>query len=202
MKAKTKSIPVTKDKTDITLKQKTFIITKRAAGVPIKEIQEQWKSHFERTPPECRTIIRIYQKAISENSIESKKCNSGRKRTVRTKEIIAEVKEVLDSQNDAQPQHNVNRGRSNQWGIKRGSWANIMKDIGYIPYRVRRHQELSPLNEERRLEFCQLMKKKSEDFFLRTRRPGQPSSLYSRQDSISCIHLQVFPMFLKTLEPC
>ena len=89
MKAKTKSIPVTKDKTDITLKQKTFIITKRAAGVPIKEIQEQWKSHFERTPPECRTIIRIYQKAISENSIESKKCNSGRKRTVRTKEIIA-----------------------------------------------------------------------------------------------------------------
>ena len=78
-----------KDKTDITLKQKTFIITKRAAGVPIKEIQEQWKSHFERTPPECRTIIRIYQKAISENSIESKKCNSGRKRTVRTKEIIA-----------------------------------------------------------------------------------------------------------------
>ena len=96
MKAKTKSIPVTKDKTDITLKQKTFIITKRAAGVPIKEIQEQWKSHFERTPPECRTIIRIYQKAISENSIESKKCNSGRKRTVRTKEIIAEVKEVSD----------------------------------------------------------------------------------------------------------
>ena len=91
MKAKTKSIPVTKDKTDITLKQKTFIITKRAAGVPIKEIQEQWKSHFERTPPECRTIIRIYQKAISENSIESKKCNSGRKskETVRTKEIIA-----------------------------------------------------------------------------------------------------------------
>ena len=39
LKSKTKSIPVTKDKTDITLKQKTFIITKRAAGVPIKEIQ-------------------------------------------------------------------------------------------------------------------------------------------------------------------
>ena len=95
------------------MKQKTFIITKRAAGVPIKEIQEQWKSHFERTPPECRTIIRIYQKAISENSIESKKCNSGRKRTVRTKEVIEEIKEVLDSENDAQPQHNVNRGRSN-----------------------------------------------------------------------------------------
>ena len=105
---------------------------KRAAGVSIKEIQEEWKSHFE-----CRIIIRIYQKAISANSIESKKCNSGRKRTIRTKEIIAEVKEVLDSQNDAQPQHNVNRGRSNQWGINRGSWANIMNDIGYTQYRVR-----------------------------------------------------------------
>ena len=45
------------------------------------------------------------------------------------------------------------------------TWANIMKDIGYTQYRVRRHQELSPLNEERRLEFCQLMKKKPEDFF-------------------------------------
>ena len=113
MKAKTKSIPVTKDKTDITLKQKTFIITKRAAGVSIKEIQEQWKSHFKRTSPEHMTIYRIYQKATSANSIESKKCNSGRKRTVRTKEVIEEIKEVLDSENDAQPQHNVNRGRSN-----------------------------------------------------------------------------------------
>ena len=78
---------------------------------------------------------------------------------------MAEVKEVLDFKNDAQPQHNVNRGRSNQWGINRASWANIMKDIGYTQYRVRRHQELSPLNEERRLEFCKLMKKKPEDFF-------------------------------------
>ena len=111
------------------MKQKTFIITKRAAGVSIKEIQEQWKSHFERTPPERMTIYRIYQKATSANSIESKKCNSGRKRTVRTKEVIEEILEVLDSENDAQPQHNVNRGRSNQWEIKRGSWANIMKDI-------------------------------------------------------------------------
>ena len=123
------------------MKQKTFIITKRAAGVSIKEIQEQWKSHFERTPPKHLTIYRIYQKATSANSIESKKCNSGRKRTVRTKEVIEEIKEVLDSENDAQPQHNVNRGRSNQWGIKRGSWANIMKDIGYTQYWVRRHQE-------------------------------------------------------------
>ena len=147
------------------MKQKTFIITKRAAGVSIKEIQEQWKSHFKRTSPEHMTIYRIYQKATSANIIESKKRNFGRKRTVRTKEVIEEIKEVLDSENDAQPQHNVNPGRSNQWVIKRGSWANIMKDIGYTQYRVRRHQELSPLNEERRLEFCKLMKKKHEDFF-------------------------------------
>ena len=104
---------------------------KRAAGVSFKEIQEEWKKLFSRCPPNRATIFRIYEKAISTNSIENQRHNSGRKRTVRTKEIIAEVKQVLDSENDAQPQHNVNSGRSNQWGINRGSWANIMKDIGY-----------------------------------------------------------------------
>ena len=59
--------PVTKDRTDIILKQKIFLITKRAAGLSIKEIQEQWKSYFERTPPKHMTIYQIFQvaKAIS-----------------------------------------------------------------------------------------------------------------------------------------
>ena len=72
------------------------------------------------------TIYRIYQKATSANIIESKKRNFGRKRTVRTKEVIEEIKEVLDSENDAQPQHNVNRGRSNLESGQAGWIATVL----------------------------------------------------------------------------
>ena len=79
--------------------------------------------------------------------------------------MIEEVKRKLDEQSFANPNEPVDRGNNNQWNLKRQSFFNIMKIIGYRPYRVRRHQLVTPLNAQKRLEFCRIMKEKPDDFY-------------------------------------
>ena len=151
--------------TDLTLDQKTFLITQKSLKATYKDIVRRWPDRFTREPPTMRTVFRVLKRAREENSIKSRKCNSGRKRTVRTKAMIEEVKRRLDEKSSAKPNESVDRGNNNQWKLKQTSFYNIMKDIGYHPYRVRRHQEITPLNAQKRLEFCRIMKEKPDDFY-------------------------------------
>ena len=82
--------------TDLTLDQKTFLITQKSLKATYKDIVRRWPDRFTREPPNRSTLSRVLNRAREENSIISRKCYSGRKRTVRTKAMVEEVKRRLD----------------------------------------------------------------------------------------------------------
>ena len=152
---------------ELTPDQKTFLILQKSEGASHKEIVKKWSVAFTRDPPSRRTVERVVKRAREENSILSRKYKRGRKRSVRSKAMIEEVRRALVEESEAAPNMNVNRGRKNQWNLNRQTFYNIMKDIGFRPYVVRRHQVISPLNVQKRLVFCQKMHSKPDDFFKR-----------------------------------
>ena len=91
--------------------------------------------------------------------------NSGRKRTVRTPEMLAELEETLEKENGARPQDPVTRSRSNKFNIKKTSFLRMMKEIKHIPFRVRRHQNLTGDSTLKRKLFCDVMQRKPKEFF-------------------------------------
>ena len=154
---------VTTRNTDLTSDQKTFLIMQK--GASHKELQERWKQTFSRNPPSRNTVFRILRRAREENSIQSRKFKTGRKRSVVTKEIIQLVKRGIEEESESKPNQVVNRCRNNIWKIKRSSFHNIMKEIGFRPYVVRRRQMISPIDIERRLKFCKIMIEKPDNFY-------------------------------------
>ena len=152
---------------ELTPDQKTFLILQKSEGASHKEIVKKWSVAFTRDPPSRRTVERVVKRAREENSILPRKYKHGRKRSVRSKAMIEEVRRALVEESEAAPNMNVNRGRKNQWNLNRQTFYNIMKDIGFRPYVVRRHQVISPLNVQKRLVFCQKMHSKPDDFFKR-----------------------------------
>ena len=138
-------------KPELTSDQKTFLITQKSRGARLKDILSKWSTTFKRAPPSARTVGRILKREREENSILSRKFNCGRKRSVRTKEMIEQVKRTLKEESEATPNMRVNRGRNNQWNLNRQTFYRIMKDIEFRPYVVRQHQVISPANIQKRL---------------------------------------------------
>ena len=81
--------------TDLTLDQKTFLIMQKSSKATHNDIVRRWSDRFTRKPPSRRTVWRVLKRARVDNSIKSRKCNSGRKRTVRTKAMIEEGQALL-----------------------------------------------------------------------------------------------------------
>ena len=81
---------------DLTLDQKTFLIMQKSLNTKYPDIVQRWSARFTRRPPSRSTVKKILKRAREENSIQSRKHNSGRKRTVRTPAIIEEVKRRID----------------------------------------------------------------------------------------------------------
>ena len=142
---------------DLTPDQIAFVVTK---SLKYKDLKRQWTKVFKRAPPSRCTVDRHRRRFRETNSIKNRR--TGRKPSVRTPEMIAEVKRVLEEESDASPNQFVNRARNNQWGggINRGTFLNIMKDIKFRPYVPCRHQILNTANTARRLEFAQKMSQK------------------------------------------
>ena len=120
-------------KPNLTLDQRTFLLMQKNMNATHKEIVKRWSARFTRKPPDRRTVGRILKRARDENSIKSRSCNSGRKRTIRTQAFMEEVKRKLDEQSTAKPNELVDRGNNNQFNLKRQSFYNVMKEIGYRP---------------------------------------------------------------------
>ena len=97
----------TVEKTELSLDMKTFLVANKS--LPYKEVVKMWNKRFKRAAPTRRTVDRVRKKAREENSVQSRKFKSGRKRTVRTPEIIEEIKRVvLEEESDARPNQTVN----------------------------------------------------------------------------------------------
>ena len=97
---------------DLTPDQIAFVVTK---SLKYKDLKRQWTKVFKRAPPSRCTVDRHRRRFRETNSI--KNCRTGRKPSVRTPEMIAEVKRVLEEESDASPNQFVNRARNNQWGV-------------------------------------------------------------------------------------
>ena len=82
-----------KDKTELDLQQKSFLLFHKAAGKSYKEICGLWSSRFKRTPPDRSSIYKLSKKALT-TGIQSRKNLTGRKRTVNTEKMRKIVKNV------------------------------------------------------------------------------------------------------------
>ena len=97
---------------DLTPNQIAFVVNK---SLKYKDLKRQWTKVFKRAPPSRRTVDRHRRRFRETNSIKNRR--TGRKPSVRTPEMIAEVKRVLEEESDASPNQFVNRARNNQWGV-------------------------------------------------------------------------------------
>ena len=73
--------------------------------------------------------------------------HSGRRLTVRTPPVQAEVRREMDR--DA-----PNSARRNILGMDKSSWSRICGDLKYHPYRIIRRHELNHQDPPKRLVFC------------------------------------------------
>ena len=84
--------------------------------------------------------------------------NSGKRFTIRTPAIQADVKRVMDR--DAPKRRGdpnvspINSARRNILGLAKSSWSRICGDLQYHPYRIIRRHELKEQDPPRRLIFC------------------------------------------------
>ena len=97
---------------DLTPDQIAFVVNK---SLKYKDLKRQWTKVFKRAPPSRCTVDRHRRRFRETNSIKNRR--TGRKPSVRTPEMIAEVKRVLEEESDASPNQFVNRARNNQWGV-------------------------------------------------------------------------------------
>ena len=59
--------------TDLTLDQKTFLITQKSLKATYKDIVRRWPDRFTREPPNRSTLSRVLNRAREENSADTKK---------------------------------------------------------------------------------------------------------------------------------
>ena len=74
---------------DLTPDQITFVVSN---CLPYKDLMRQWTKIFNRAPPSCRTVDRHRKDFRETGSIKNRR--TGKKPSVRTPEMIAEVKRV------------------------------------------------------------------------------------------------------------
>jgi transposase len=118
----------------------------------IKEFpQKRWR----------RSTLNDFLKRIRENGTIDRKEGSGRPRSVRTVENIAEVSELVLSQDNKPQTHRSTRPISRQTGISRSTVRNIIHtDLDLNCLKRRRAQQLTEANfETRRVRAQQLLQK-------------------------------------------
>ena len=76
---------------DLFLDEKTFILLQKSEKATYKQIVRKWTEKFKRKPPTRDTMYKMISTARTKSSIDSRKYKSGRKRSVRTPEIIEEI---------------------------------------------------------------------------------------------------------------
>ena len=91
---------------DLTPDQITFVVSNR---LPYKDLRRLWSKIFNRAPPSRKTVDRHRERFRVTGSI--KNCRTGKKPSVRTPEMIAEVKRVLEEESDARRR----RRRKRRW---------------------------------------------------------------------------------------
>ena len=132
----------------LTTEQRTSIVLKFNETGSIPRVRREFEERFpERSSPDKKTILRTVHKFNNHGTILNRnKGNSGRKRTQRTPENIAIVRNIIEEDH----QSSVRRNESN---LHRSSFHRILKhDLHYHPYKKQiKHQLLEPDYPRRRV---------------------------------------------------
>ena len=122
----------------------------RNNGPSLKWTSQQFSLAFDKKPPVKSCLLDIIRKFRDTGSVDNdNKCNSGRKRTIRTNEnhgIILE--KVLRSPKKSR------RRLSKELGISRSSVNRMIKDIGAFSYKIQILQSLQPQDPHQRFNYA------------------------------------------------
>ena len=119
-----------------TLKQKWFVIQTyqqiEERVITHKEririIQERYHRKFGDPVPSQPQIYYLVKKADKYGSVENRMNKTGRKRSVRTAETIANVEALVIADQAAPVGNIVNTSHSNELGLKHSTWCRILKE--------------------------------------------------------------------------
>ena len=107
-------------------------------------------------PPTRQGLLKMYKRWLNNHSLEDqRKGKVGRKKSVNNAANQQIVKAVLDAEMTL-PSDTPNRStaRRNNLGLKKSSFSNIVKDIGYRPFVIGKRQVLKTVHLQKRLDFC------------------------------------------------
>ena len=133
----------------LTTEQRVFVVTNFIRMQNVREVQDAFRLRFpNRNPPLRNTIVnnvRKYQNTGT--SLNRNKGNSGRRRTGRSEENIAAVREVLEEN----PQVS---SRQNPVAVTQSTFNRITRlELRWHPYRMYVRHELLDTDWPRRLRF-------------------------------------------------
>ena len=136
----------------LTSEQRVFVITTYTLTQSVTEVQNAFRIRFpDRNPPDKKTILKNLQKyQTTGTSLNRNKGNSGRRRTARSEENVAAVRDLLEE---------TPRGvsaRRNHVEVSKSSFNRITRlDLRWHPYRMHVRHELLPDDLPRRLRYAQ-----------------------------------------------
>ena len=136
----------------LTTEQRVFIVLHYTQTQSIAAVQNAFRPRFpDRNPPTKRTVMKNVRKySEAGTSLNLNKGNSGRRRTTRSEENIAAVRDLLQ-----QNPGNVS-ARRNPLPISRTGFNRITRlDLRWHPYRMHVRHELLAADLPRRLRFVE-----------------------------------------------
>ena len=133
-----------------TAEQRTFMVLTYNRTENMAETLQLFEEHFPDVRQPCRsTVVRNYQKYRQHGtSLNRNKGNSGRPRTVRSEEGIAEFRQSI-----LQDPHQTKR--RNNIGVGPTSFSRLVHEIKFHPYKMQvRHGLIEP-DYQRRVDYCE-----------------------------------------------
>ena len=144
----------------LTVEQRVQLVTTWMKTRSLQAVAQEFSVKFPgRAVPSRSTTWRNIRKYFEEGTSHNMNYGrSGRKRTGRSQENIAKVKEVLENN------HEVSC-RRNHSELPPATFFRIYKfDLKFHPYKIFRRHELTPADFSRRLKFCQWLLEQDEHF--------------------------------------
>ncbi len=135
----------------LTTEQRIFIVLQYNRTQNTTEVQNVFRARFcDRDPPHKATILRNVRKYSSEGtSLNLNKSNSGRRRTARSEQNIAAVRNLLEENLYAS-------ARRNPVDISSAGFNRIKRlDLRWHPYRMHVRHQLLARDFLRRLQFAE-----------------------------------------------
>ena len=135
----------------LTIEQRVFVVSTYQETKSYQTVQQRFRQRFpDRNPPTKRSIYQNVLKYTRHGtSLNRNKGHSGRRRTARSEENVASVRDVL------RERPREVSARRNFLGLSASTFNRITRnDLRWHPYKIKVVQKLKPQDFPRRIAFC------------------------------------------------